>query len=81
MKQQKTLNWYIVIWRNPAFVRTRYKPQAVGTIEGIEGRRTNNERLGLNAKARDYQRENRYKFLMRGTGKQLKAFLETGVWK
>ena len=75
----KRLFWYIVIWRNDAFARTRYKPMKVGSIVGIQNKPEGLRRIGLNDKKRDFETVERYKFLMRGTGKQLKTYLETGV--
>jgi len=34
MKMVKKLYWYVVYWRNKAFLSTRFKPNKVGSVFG-----------------------------------------------
>lgn len=68
--------WYIAIWRNDEFLRTRYKPDRVGRIVGFTDRLQDSQRRGLNQKKRDFEIVNRYKFLVRGNAQELENYLE-----
>ncbi len=75
----KRLHWYIVIWRNEAFLRTDYHPHKVGDILGMKQKPENNVRMGLNLKKRDFEPVERYLPLFRGTAHELDNFLKEGA--
>ena len=72
-KEFEKYYWHIVYWRNRDFIRTRYKPEKVGQVVGFKDKIK--DRKGINNKKQDIDTIVKYKFLFRGTSKELKEWL------
>ena len=62
--RMKKLYWYVVYWRNKAFLRTRFKPHKAGMVFGSEkpAQRYNGHwcRMGLDEKSKDFKVVEKY---------------------
>lgn len=70
------LHWYITIWRNKDFLRTRYRPYKVGSIIATKERYENNMRVGLNNKTRNFEAVNKMVKIFHGTKKEFKDWYD-----
>jgi len=70
----KKLYWYVVYWRNKKFLRTRFKPNKVGSVFGCKDKYDDLCRKGID-KTGDFKIVEKYAFLGRMTRAEFKKWI------
>lgn len=75
----KKLYWYVVYWRNKKFLRTRFKPNKLGAVIGMEEQadRFSNCycRLGLDKNSKDFKIVEKYAPICHKTKAEFKKWI------
>ena len=70
----KHLYWYVVYWRNKKFLRTRFKPNKLGSVFGVSEEYKDECRKGVD-KTGDFKIVEKYSFLGRMTRAEFKKWI------
>ena len=70
----KHLYWYVIYWRNKKFLRTRFKPNKLGSVFGVKEKYEDKCRKGVDKKG-NFKIVEKYSFLCYRTRAEFKKWI------